>query len=108
MRAVEFEGWAALERGALGIPRPRTTEDRSAEVEIAIVPALAFTRQGDRLGYGGGYYDRWLARYPLAVRIGVCRENEIRTGLPTAPHDEPVDALVTEAGARSCGTRRRR
>lgn len=103
MAAVEFDGWASLERGALGIPRPQASEDRSGDVETAIIPALAFTRLGYRLGYGGGYYDRWLALNPAPLRIGVCREQEIHEALPTEPHDARVDVLVTEAGVRRCG-----
>lgn len=67
------------------------------EVEVILVPGLAFTRAGQRLGRGGGYYDRLLAALPAStVRLGVCFEMQIVEELPSEPHDQKVDAVVTE------------
>ncbi|HEV7405910.1 MAG TPA: 5-formyltetrahydrofolate cyclo-ligase [Chthoniobacteraceae bacterium] len=67
------------------------------EVDVILVPGVAFTRDGRRLGRGGGYYDRLLAALPAsAARLGVCFEMQILEDLPDEPHDRKVDAVVTE------------
>ena len=68
-------------------------------LDLVLVPGMAFTRAGVRLGRGGGFYDRFLARGELrAVRIGVCFEWQIRVEIPEESHDLRVDRVVTEAG----------
>lgn len=67
---------------------------RPEEIGLVLVPALCYDRQGFRLGMGGGYYDRWLARYS-GPTIGLCREALLQGALPAEPHDRPVDAVIT-------------
>lgn len=68
----------------------------TAENSIAIVPGLAFDEQGYRLGYGGGYYDRFLADYS-GVSVGLCRRANMATeALPLNEYDLPVDIVVTD------------
>ena len=68
------------------------------EVDVILVPGLAFTRGGERLGRGGGFYDRLLASLPArTVRLGVCFECQIVDELPGEAHDMRVDVVVTEA-----------
>ena len=65
-------------------------------VDLILVPGLAFTRDGRRLGRGGGYYDRLLARLPAAtVKLGVCFAPQLLPDLPTDLHDMRVDEIVT-------------
>ncbi|WP_176248557.1 5-formyltetrahydrofolate cyclo-ligase [Sulfitobacter sp. HGT1] len=71
------------------------------EPEILIVPLLAFTRRGDRLGYGGGFYDRSLAQLRArraTLAIGFAFAGQEVDELPLEPTDEPLDMIVTEAG----------
>lgn len=70
------------------------------ELDLVLVPALCYDRRGFRLGFGGGYYDRWLEGYS-GVRIGLCRERVLQDRLPTESHDQPVDWVVTERGCLS-------
>ena len=73
---------------------------RPAEIGIILVPGLAFTRKGIRLGRGGGYYDRYLAALPAATwKVGVCFAQQIVEQIPTELHDQGVDVVVTEDGA---------
>ncbi len=68
-----------------------------ARVDLILVPGLAFTTDGLRLGRGGGYYDRLLASLPPRTRrIGVCFATQIVATLPTEPHDQRVARVVTE------------
>lgn len=71
-------------------------------VDVVLVPGLAFDLRGNRLGRGGGMYDRLLADLPAGVvRVGVTTEDAVVDALPVDRHDEPVDWIVTEAGIRS-------
>ena len=70
-----------------------------ADIGLILVPGLAFTRAGQRLGRGGGYYDRFLASLPATtVKLGVCFDLQLVAELPVEPHDQRVDAIVTESG----------
>ncbi len=85
--------------GAYGIPEP-TDPSRAVtvtETTLCLVPGLAFDRQGHRLGYGGGYYDRFLQKFPghtLAPTYEVLRTS----ALPLEETDHPVKEIVTERG----------
>ena len=75
--------------------------------EIVIVPLVAFDRQGGRLGYGGGFYDRTLeglrARGPV-LAIGFAFGAQEAEGLPLEPTDQPLDMIVTEKDVLSIST----
>lgn len=67
------------------------------EIDLVIVPALAFDRAGFRLGRGGGYYDRYLARLePHTVTVGWTLQEFLYDRLPVHPHDIPVHMVITE------------
>ena len=69
-----------------------------AGVDLILVPGLAFTADGFRLGRGGGYYDRLLASCPPHTRkIGVCFATQLVAALPTESHDHAVERVVTES-----------
>jgi 5-formyltetrahydrofolate cyclo-ligase len=94
--------------GAFGVREPASTMPEIAPEHLAavLVPGVAFGRDGARLGRGGGFYDRLLARCPRALRIGVAFEVQLLDTLPTESHDEAVDVVVTEAGVIHCPERR--
>lgn len=65
------------------------------DIRLALIPAVCYDRQGFRLGYGGGYYDRWLARF-AGETVGLCRECLLQQRLPREAHDLPVQTVLTE------------
>jgi len=68
------------------------------EIELIIVPGVAFTPAGDRLGYGGGYYDELLSRWQTPPsRVVAAFDLQVVGELPTTPHDRPVDVIVTQS-----------
>ena len=82
--------------GAWGIPEPReTTPIALGEVGLVIVPGLGFDQQGNRLGYGAGFYDKLLQDYSGAT-AAVAFELQIVPEIPADPHDIPVQKIVTE------------
>ena len=87
---------ANLRRGPMNILEPAEAETaKPSEVAVWIVPGLAFTNGGKRLGYGGGWYDRLLAGENDALKIGVAYEFQIVDDLPHEPHDILLDGVVT-------------
>ncbi len=65
--------------------------------DVVIVPGVAFTRDGDRLGQGGGWYDRFLPQIRSdCTTIGVCFEPQVLASLPTEPHDVRLDCVVSD------------
>lgn len=103
----ERKGWMALHpydpdrlvRHAFGMLEPAADlpEVEPAAVHLALVPAVAYDRRGWRLGYGGGYFDRFLQGFQ-GVSLGVTYEALLLDELPHTGHDMPVDWIVTEAG----------
>jgi 5-formyltetrahydrofolate cyclo-ligase len=74
-----------------------------AEVDVVIAPGLAFDRDGYRLGYGGGHYDRYLHRMgSRALRIGIGFAGQLVERVPRGPADERLDLVVTDAGVIDC------
>ncbi|RKP49552.1 5-formyltetrahydrofolate cyclo-ligase [Trinickia fusca] len=100
--ALAFHAWTPdtpMRVGHHRIPEPDTTP--AVEPDLLLVPCVGFDRDGYRLGYGGGYYDRTLAAWPGAskpVTIGIAYEACRVAALPRELHDMPLDAVVTEAG----------
>ena len=69
------------------------------EIDVVIVPGLAFDRSGHRVGYGRGFYDRFLATLrPDALTVGICFSVQLRDEVPQGRDDRPVDLVVTEHG----------
>lgn len=85
--------------GNFGIREPKIKR-KTDGADLILVPGLAFMRDGSRLGWGGGYYDRM--RNNGAVRIGVCYDFQIRDDIKTEPHDKGVDYVVSERGMIYC------
>ena len=65
------------------------------QIDLVLVPGLAFDRSGGRLGRGGGYYDRWLAGFS-GITAALCRDGLLMEAIPRLPHDLGVDLVITE------------
>ncbi|MDD5778551.1 MAG: 5-formyltetrahydrofolate cyclo-ligase [Candidatus Thermoplasmatota archaeon] len=88
--------WQELSTGAYGILEPAEVRERPAEsVEVCLVPGIGFDIRGNRIGYGGGYYDR-LLRSIRGTTIGLAYDFQVLDAIPSQDHDVPVDAVVTE------------
>lgn len=67
------------------------------EIELCLVPCMTCNHNGERLGYGGGFYDRFLAR-TTCPKMMLCREKVMTEEIPTEPHDLIMESVVSEAG----------
>ncbi len=74
-----------------------------AELDVVLVPGVAFDRQGGRMGFGGGYYDRLLPTTP-ALRVGVTYDECLADELPCAEHDQRMDWVVTQSQEIHCAS----
>ncbi len=88
----EYTGPGDLKKGAFGISVPcGGVFGRYGEIDLALVPGRAFSRDGRRLGRGGGYYDRFLPRLSRAWKRGVCFPFQITDVVPCGEHDIKMD-----------------
>jgi 5-formyltetrahydrofolate cyclo-ligase len=98
--AMRFHAWrdpfedSDLEPGPYGHLQPAAAA-AAATPDLVIVPLLAFTAQGARLGQGGGHYDRWLADNPAVAAVGLAWDCQLADALPIEPHDRQLRAVVT-------------
>ena len=107
MNGAILNDWQDLRIGSFGI---RSVKDDNKEyiapdkLEVIIVPAVAYNNYGARLGMGRGFYDRFLAQCPQAIKIGVALSCQIITEIPSEEHDILVDYVVTTDGIVNCKT----
>ena len=95
MKFIYLEDLSQVGKGYAGIPEPiadePVAEDPSA---LVLMPGLAFTKNGDRMGYGGGFYDRFLAEEPNHPTVALCYDFQMVENLPTEEYDIPVDLVL--------------
>jgi len=99
MELREITALSQLISGSYGILEPTADAPPVSvdEVDFAILPCLTCNHAGQRLGKGGGYYDRFLSHYRGGTVL-LCREKLIREEIPVEPHDYPVPWVLTERG----------
>lgn len=95
MRFIYMDDLSRVEKSSCGIPEP-IADGPVAEDETALVlmPGLAFDLQGRRVGYGGGFYDKFLAREPQHPTVALCYDFQILEQLPVQEFDIPVDQVL--------------
>lgn len=93
-RHTDPYGETDCEPGPFGMLQPDAAAP-ALTPDVLFVPLLGFTDTCERLGQGGGHYDRWLAEHPGRLTIGLAWDVQLCADLPTEPHDVPLDAVVT-------------
>ncbi len=92
-----YEGRESLREGAFHILEPQGEDfpfEQYHQIDLALIPGMAFDREGHRLGRGRGYYDRLLPRIPQAHTLGVCFPFQLLDAIPSEPHDIPVREVL--------------
>ena len=95
MRFIYMDDFSKVEKGYAGIPEPAedgpVADDPTA---LVLMPGLAFDPQGHRIGYGGGFYDRFLAQEPEHPTLALCYDFQMLEHLDTEEFDIPVDCVL--------------
>ncbi len=97
MIPVAIHSLKELSVGRYGFREPRTQEPFEKEIDLVIVPGLAFDQRGNRLGYGGGYYDRYFGNGLPMTSVGLAFDWQILSEVPTESHDHQLDIILTES-----------
>ena len=95
MRFIYMDDLSKVEKGYANIPEPiadePVAEDKTA---LVLMPGMAFTTDGKRMGYGGGFYDKFLAAEPDHPTVALCYDFQMVEDLPTEDYDIPVDCVL--------------
>lgn len=97
MEAYAIESWDDLQEGSYGIQEPKSGCPfiEPKEIDFAIIPCLSCNHEGYRLGYGGGFYDRYLERMSCPNAV-ICRAKLMVEGIPVDEFDKKADIVITE------------
>ena len=103
MMPVQINSFAELEEKKFGLPEPKSHEKKVAvgEIDLVLVPGVAFDERGNRIGYGKGFFDRFLAGSKVTA-VGLCFEQHLEKELPCEAHDCRVGKIVTEERVIGC------
>ena len=95
MKFILMEDLSAVEKGYAGIPEPVADEPVACdETALVLMPGLAFDPKGHRIGYGGGFYDKFLAKEPNHPTLALCYDFQMLQELETEEFDIPVDQVL--------------
>ncbi|GLC32151.1 5-formyltetrahydrofolate cyclo-ligase [Clostridium omnivorum] len=98
MKSIRINSFDELRENSMGILEPlyNGIEVKPNEVDLLLMPGLAFDSKGGRLGYGGGFYDKYLRKCRQdSVKIGLCYDFQLIDSVPTSELDELVDEVIT-------------
>jgi 5-formyltetrahydrofolate cyclo-ligase len=100
---MHYRAWTGAQPDTVDECNIATTSGRPIEPDVVLVPCVGFTAQGWRLGYGGGYFDRYLAQHPGITAIGVAWQQGLLADdvLVAQAHDQALMAVITEKGTFS-------
>ncbi|MEN8265303.1 MAG: 5-formyltetrahydrofolate cyclo-ligase [Nitrospirota bacterium] len=117
LKLYKINATSELSPGYMGIPEPAARESRRVtikEIDLVVIPGTGFDINGNRLGYGGGYYDRLLsyeskqlAKVEHIPTVALAFEEQIGEEIPAEPHDIQVDMIITDKRLIRCDKRKR-
>ena len=99
MTFYRITGEDDLVPGSFGIlePKENCPAVSPASDDVMLLPGAAFDREGHRIGYGGGFYDRYLEKHPEPVKIGICFDFQLVDAIPAETFDQAADAVICPA-----------
>ena len=98
---IDFDN--LIPSGKFGILEPiEAMKIAYKNIDLVLVPGIVFDKEGHRIGYGFGYYDKFLKKMPKAIKIGLAFDFQLIDKIPREMHDMPVDMVVTEERVVEC------
>ncbi|MEQ8153593.1 MAG: 5-formyltetrahydrofolate cyclo-ligase [Clostridiaceae bacterium] len=105
MKAIQINSVRDLKPGVFGILEPESGEELIGELDLIIMPGVAFSKSGDRIGYGGGFYDKFLESIGEGVKkVAIAFSLQVLEKLPQEPFDQKVDYIITEEEVIKCNS----
>jgi len=95
MAAAKIDSNTIFIKNRYNIDEPREKNIYNKKTDIVVCPGLCFSENGDRIGYGGGFYDRFLEKHKYSVKIGLSFDEFIYNTLPIEQHDIKMDIIIT-------------
>jgi len=96
MNLVHITSLQELTEGHFGILEPTSTTYYTEEVDLVITPSIVFDKNGYRLGYGKGYYDKYFSSREYGISVGLSYHKLLQDNVPKEDHDKKVDVIITE------------
>ena len=96
MKLVKIKNWADLSVGHFNVLEPIQNDFYVEEIDLVITPSIVFDKNGYRLGYGKGYYDKYFSVNKYKTSLGLSFEKLLQEEIPTEKHDKNVDLIITE------------
>ncbi|RLF88523.1 5-formyltetrahydrofolate cyclo-ligase, partial [Thermococci archaeon] len=97
-----IRSFSELRPGKFNIMEPREAIDEEVNLDLIVVPGVAFDESGYRLGFGKGYYDRFLRSFRETTKLGLAYEFQVLEEVPRDEGDIPVDFIITEKRRIDC------
>ncbi len=95
MNFKKISDFSSLEKGSFDIMEPKIECETENNLDVILVPTVGITAKGVRLGYGHGFYDRFLAEHKT-ITVSLTLEKQVVKNIPKSDHDIPIDWIVTE------------
>ncbi|MDO5715364.1 MAG: 5-formyltetrahydrofolate cyclo-ligase [Tissierellia bacterium] len=96
MVAIEIKSLSELSPGTMGILEP-TNEQEMEKIDLCVTPGLAFDKKGYRIGYGGGYYDKFIGKHQEMITLGIGYDLQWTEEVPHEAYDRPLDYFLSES-----------
>lgn len=96
MKVAHINKWSDLSPGHFNVLEPKTNNFYSGKIDLVITPSIVFSKDGYRLGYGKGYYDKYFSSSDYMISVGLSYDKLLKDSVPKEEHDKRVDCIITE------------
>ena len=96
MNLIRLKSWDDLAPGHFGVLEPTSSDYYEGKIDLVITPSIVFDKNGYRLGYGKGYYDRYFTENEYRISVGLSYHKLLQDNVPKEEHDIKVDVIITE------------
>lgn len=96
MNLIRLKSWDDLAPGHFGVLEPTSSDYYEGKIDLVVTPSIVFDKNGYRLGYGKGYYDRYFTENEYRISVGLSYHKLLQENVPREEHDKQVDIIITE------------
>lgn len=96
MNLIQLNSWDELTPGHFGVLEPTSSDYYEGKIDLVITPSIVFDKNGYRLGYGKGYYDKYFSSREYGISVGLSYHKLLQDNVPKEDHDKKVDVIITE------------